>query len=187
MGALPSPRLPLPELMELGLHRLHPGLDVVPAVPRRLMMGRVHLLVDLVHGRPLLPGRGRGGGGGRGARDRVELVMPVHAARVHGRGLRVMMPDFRLVLELEPAADQGRGRRPVGGRPPLGHRATAPRALVLLRRVLAPEPRAARPALGRGLEVGRGGQLGGGPRVPRVPRRQPRPRPARRLGGRGGG
>ena len=183
MSALPSPRLPLSKLMELGLHRLHPRLDVVPAVPRRLVM---KLVVDLVDGRPLLPGRGGGGGGGGRAGDGVELVVAVHAAGVHRRGLAVA--GFgRLILKLEPAADEGRGRRPVGGRPPLGHRAAAPRALVLLRRVLAAEARAARPALGRGLEVGRGGQLGGGPRVPRVPRRQPRPRPARRLGRRGGG
>lgn len=111
MRALPSPGLPLPELMELGLHRLHSGLDVVPAVPRGLVMNRVHLVnvrhvngVNLVHRRPLLPGRRGGGRGRRGARDRVELVMPVDAAGVN-RVLDVRVPDLGLILELEPPAD----------------------------------------------------------------------------------
>lgn len=131
--------------MKLGLHRLHPGFDVVPAVPRRLMMNRVHLMnvrhvngVYLVHRRPLLSGRRRSGRRGGRARDGIELVVSVHAARVHGvRDVRV--GDLGLILELEPPADQRRGRWSVRRRPPLGYRATAPRALILLRGVLAAE------------------------------------------------
>lgn len=193
MRALSSPRLPLPELMELCLHRLHPGLDVVPAVPSRLVMNSVHLMdvrhvyrVDLMHRRPFLPRRRRGGRGRRRTRDRVELVMVVDAAGVH-RVRDVRVSDLGLVLEFEPTADQRRRRRPVRRRPPLGNGAAATRALVLLRGVLAAKPRTTRPALGRGFEVRGGSQLRRGPRVPRVPRRQPRPRPTGRLRRRGRG
>lgn len=178
MSALPSPRLPLPELMELCLHRLDSSLDVVPGVPRRLMMDSVDLVymrhvyrVNLMNRRPFLPGRGRGGGRGRRARDRVELVVPVHAARVD-RVLQMSMDDLPLlVLELEPPADERRRRRSVRRRPPFRDGAAAPRALVLLGGVLAPEAGAARPALRRCLEVRRGGELRRGSRVASVPGR----------------
>lgn len=151
--------------MKLRLHRLHSGLNVFSAVPRRLMMYRVRLMdvgnvngVDLMHRRSLLPRRRRGRCWRRRTRHWIELVMAVDAAGVHGV-LYVRMTHLGLVLKLEPATHQRRRGRPVGWRSPLGNRAAAPRALVLLRGVLTAEARAARPALGRGLQVGRSREL----------------------------
>lgn len=155
--ALLPPRLSLPKLMELLLHRLHSGLYVFPAVSRRLMMYRVHLMnvgnvngVDLMHRRSLLPRGRRGRRGCRGARHRIELVMAVDAAGVHGV-LYVRMTHLGLVLKLEPATHQRWRRWSVGWWSPFGNRATAPRALILLRGVFTTETRAARSTLGRGL------------------------------------
>lgn len=187
MRALSPPRLSLPKLMELGLHRLDPSLDVVPAVPRRLMMHRVHLVnvwhvngVNLVHWWSLLPGWGGSGRGGWRARDRIELVVSVHAAGVDGV-LYVGVPDFRLILKLQPPAHQRRRGWPVRRWPPLGHCTTAPRALILLRGVFATEARTAGPAFRRGLQVRGRGQFRRRPRVSRVPRREPRSGSARGL------
>lgn len=110
MSALPAPGLTLPELMELGFHRLHSGLDVIPRVPSRLMMHRVNLMdmrdvhrVDLMNGRSLLPGgRGRRSGRGR-AGDRIELVVTVDASgvdRVRDVGVAYVARELRLVLQL---------------------------------------------------------------------------------------
>lgn len=187
MRALSSPRLPLSKLMELGLHRLHSSLDVVPAVPRRLMMNRMHLVnvwhvnsVNLMHRWPLFPGRGGGGCRGRRTRDRIELVMSIDAASVHGI-LDVRVLDFRLILKLQPSANQGWRRWSVRRWSPLGHCTTAPRALILLRGVFTAEARAARPTLRRCLQVWGRCQLRGRPRVSRVSRRQPRSRSTSRL------
>lgn len=199
MGTLSSSGLPLPELMKLSLHRLHSGLDVVPGVPRRrrldlALLGGVHHLVDVhrVDRRPLLASGRRGRGGRGGARHRVELVVAVDAARVHvsdvqGHVQGSLEGRMVLILELEPAADrQGRRWGPVGRRSPLGDGAAAARTLVLLRRVLASEARAARSALRRGLEVRGGRELGRRPGVPGVSRGQPCPGPAGRHGWRRG-
>lgn len=166
--------------MKFRLHRLYSGLYVLPAVPRRLMMYRVHLMdvgnvngVDLMHRRSLLPRGRRGRRGRRRARHRIELVMAVDAAGVHGV-LYVRMTHLGLILKLEPATHQGRRGRPVGRRSPFGDRAAASRALILLRGVFTAKTGAARPALGRGLQVGRSRELRRRSGMSGVPRRQPR-------------
>lgn len=179
MRALLSSSLPLSELMELGLHGLHPGLDVVPGVPRGLMMDRVHLVnvrhvdgVYLMNGRSLLSRRS--GGRGRCGRTggRIELVVSIDATGINGI---LQVADLRLVLKFEPPTNQRGRRRPVWRRSPFSHRAAAPRALILLGRVLATETRTAGSTFRRGLQVRRRGQFRRRPRVPGVSRWKSRP------------
>lgn len=131
--------------MEFRLHRLYSGLYVLSAVPRRLLMYRVHLMnvgnvdrVDLMHRRSLFSRRRRGRCGCRRARHRIELVVAVNAAGVHSV-LYVRVSHLGLILILEPTTHQWRRGWPVRWRPPFGDRATASRALVLLRGILAAE------------------------------------------------
>lgn len=159
----------------------------------------VVVVVEVMHGGGPLVSGWRGGGRGRGrARDGVKLVVLVDAAGVVAHRADVDDVDDvddpqrdvgrrrgfgrRLLLELEPAIDVRRRRRSIGGWAPLGDGAAATGALVLVGRgggIFAAKAGAAGTALGRGLEVGRSRELGGGARVTRVSRRQSaRPAPA---------
>lgn len=165
--------------MEFGLHGLHSGLDIIPAVSRWLMMNRVHLMnmrhmdgVYLMNRRSFLSSRSGGRGRCRRTGGRIELVVSIYATSIYGI---LQVADLRLVLKLQPPTNQRRRRWPIRWWSPFSHRASAPRALILLRCVLATETRTAGSTFRRGLQIRRRSQFRRRPGVPGVSRWKSRP------------